>query len=54
MLYQVEASRKQMSKEQKKELDEAIKRGKKALKSKDPRQMVNCAHELERLTGSQQ
>ena len=53
MLYQVEASRKQMSKEQKKELDEAIKRGKKALKSKDPRQMVNCAHELERLTGSQ-
>ena len=46
MLYQVEASRKQMSKEQKKELDEAIKRGKKALKSKDPRQMVNCAHEL--------
>ena len=54
MLYQVEASRKQMSKEQKKELDEAIKRGRKALKSKDPRQMVNCAHELERLTGSQQ
>ena len=54
MLYQAEASRKQMSKEQKKELDEAIKRGKKALKSKDPQQMVDCAHELERLTGSQQ
>ena len=50
MLYQAEASKKDMSKEQKKELDEAIKRGKKALKSKNPSLMVECARELERLT----
>ena len=48
LLYQAEASKKQLSKEQKKELDEAIKRGKKALKSKDPQAMTECAAELER------
>lgn len=52
-LYQAEASKKQCTKEQKKELDEAIKRGKKALKSKDPQQMVNCAGEINRLLGTE-
>lgn len=53
MLYQAEESKKQMSKEQKKEVDEAIKRGKKALKSKNPQEMLDCASELERLIGNQ-
>lgn len=52
-LYQAETGKKQCSKEQKKELDEAIKRGKKALKSKDPKQMVNCANEITRLLETQ-
>lgn len=53
MLYQAEASKKEMTKEQRKELDEAIKRGKKALKQKDPQLMADCARELEQLTGTQ-
>ena len=53
MLYQAEEAKKQMSKEQKKEVDEALKRGKKALKSKNPQEMLDCASELERLIGNQ-
>ena len=52
MLYQTEEAKKQMSKEQKKEVDEAIKLGKKALKSKNLQEMLDCTSELERLIGS--
>ncbi len=49
LLYQAESSKKQLSKEQKKELDEAVKRGKKAIKQKDTQAMIDCTAELNRL-----
>ena len=49
LIYQAEASKKDMSKEQKKELSDAVKRAKKALKSKNPQLMADCAKEIESL-----
>ena len=49
LIYQAEASKKEMSKEQKKELHDAIKRAKKALKSRNPQLMTDCAREIESL-----
>ena len=49
LLYRVEVCRKKMDKEQRKELDEAVKAGKKAVKQKDPQAMTACAAQLERL-----
>lgn len=52
LLYQAESSKKQLSKEQRKELDEAVKRGKKAIKQKDVQTMMDCSTELERMLGT--
>ena len=49
MLYQAEERKKDLPKDQKKQLDEAIKRGKKALRSKDPQTMLDAAAELEQM-----
>ena len=49
LIYQAEASKKDMSKDQKKELQDAVKRAKKALKSKNPQLMADCAKEIESL-----
>ncbi len=49
LLYRAEVCRKKMDKEQRKELDEAVKAGKKAVKQKDPQAMTACAAQLERL-----
>ena len=46
-LYRAEEAKKGMDKDRKKQLDEAIKAGKRALKSKDPQQMNASAETLE-------
>ena len=52
MLYRAESGKKQMPKEQRSVLDEAVKRAKKAIKQKDIQAMVDCTAELEHLLGS--
>ena len=47
MIYQSESKKKDLPKENRKELDEAIKRAKKAIKQKDVQAMMDCAAELE-------
>ena len=47
LIYKAESGKKQLSKERKKEMDEVIKRAKKAIKQKDTQEMMSCASELE-------
>ena len=47
MIYQAESKKKDLPKENRKELDETIKRAKKAIKQKDTQAMLDCAAELE-------
>lgn len=51
LLYRSEQVRKGLDKEQKKQLDEAVKNGKHALKSKDARQMAAACAALEEILG---
>ena len=53
LLYRSEEARKRMEKEQKKQLDEAIKNAKRALKHKDAQEMTAAADALESLIGAQ-
>ena len=51
MLYQAEACKKKLPKEQRKEMDETIKRAKKAIKQKNTQEMTDCASILETMIG---
>ena len=51
LLYRSEEVRKGMDKDRKKQLDDAVKNGKRALKSKDPQQMIAAADALEAIIG---
>ena len=53
LLYHSEEVRKSMDKEQKKQLDEAIKNAKRALRHNDPVEMTSAADALEALIGTQ-
>ena len=47
MMYRAESGKKSLTKERKKELEEVLKRGKKAIKQKDTQEMIRITHELE-------
>jgi len=51
LIYRLESSRKQMTREQKKVLDETVKRCRKAMKQNDIPAMRSCKTELERMLG---
>ena len=51
LLYRSEELRKNMDKEQKKAVDEAVKNAKKAIKHRDPQEMLQAAEQLEALIG---
>ena len=51
LLYRSEEVRKGMDKDRKKQLDDAVKNGKRSLKSKDPQQMIAAADALEAIIG---
>lgn len=49
LIYQVEQNKKQIPKEQRKEVDEALKRARKAIKQKDTRAMADCVTQLQQI-----
>ena len=54
LIYRAESSKKQMDKDRRREVDEAIKQAKKAIKQKDVQFMLDCASRLECLIPSEQ
>ena len=53
LIYRAESSKKQMDKDRRREVDEAIKQAKKAIKQKDVQFMLDCASRLEGLIPSE-
>lgn len=53
MIYLAESKKKDLPKENRKELEEVIKRAKKAIKQKDVQAMIDCTAELERMVPKQ-
>lgn len=53
LIYRAESGKKQMDKDRRREVDEAIKQAKKAMKQKDVQFMLDCASRLERLIPSE-
>lgn len=53
LIYRAESSKKQMDKDHRRDVDEAIKQAKKAIKQKDVQTMLDCASRLECLIPSE-
>lgn len=53
LIYRAESSKKQMDKDRRRDVDEAVKQAKKAIKQKDVQAMLDCASRLEGLIPSE-